>query len=375
VFIRIWNMVWKEGLQFWRYKLLLLFILVFPAVNLLGAAEAVSTQIAHIPTAVCDQDHSASSRRLVSALRGSRLFDPDVYVADQTELEELLEKGTVKVGLVIPPDFAADLTSGRGTTVQALQDGTETLTTLLAGSYLEAASFTYSRRMAGGTAGMALPAAEIALVDARSRVWFNEDLRKENFQLPAELSTAVAWMAILLPAVTIVREREQGTLEQLFVTPLRSLELILGKGILAAVITFLGFLEGLAIATLYLEVPLQGSLALLSILAAFYILVEMGCGLVISAVARTQGQAFLAAMFWIILESILSGQVLPVENMPSAVQFAARLLPNTHFAVIVRGIMLRGSTLADLWPQITALAVLGVGLYLLATTRLRKRLD
>jgi ABC-2 type transport system permease protein len=370
---RIWNLVWKEALQFWRYKLLLIFLLVFPALNMFGAAEAVSAEIMHIPTAVYDQDRTQYSRDLVSMLRGSRLFDPDIYVNSQAEIEQLLKEGTVKIGLVIPPDFGANLIGGHGAMVQALQDGTETLTALMSGAYLEAASYVYARRL-GGTA-MSVSTGQIELVDPRSRIWFNEELRKENFQIPAEMAAAVAWLATLLPAVAIVRERERGTLEQLFVTPIRSIELIVGKATLAAVITFLGFLEALAVSTLYLQVPLRGALSLLLILGAFYIFVEMGWGLVISAIVKTQGQAFLASLFWLLLESILSGQILPVENMPRTVQAAAQLMPSTHFSAITRCIMLRGSTLADLWPQVIALATLGIVLYALAATRLRKRLD
>jgi len=164
-------------------------------------------------------------------------------------------------------------------------------------------------------------------------------------------------------------------LEQVFVTPMRSIELILSKGVVAAVVTFLGFLQALAIVVIYIQVPMRGPLVLLMLLAVFYIFVEMGWGLVISAVAKTQGQAFLAAFFWIMLESILGGQILPVENMPPVVQVVARMMPNTHFSAIVRSIMLRGSTLTDLWPHVVAMAVLGVLLYTLAALCLRKRLD
>lgn len=366
---RIWNMIWKEAIQFWRYKLLLLFILVFPALNMLGAAEAVSAQIMHIPTAVYDQDKSPASRQLVEMLRGSRLFAPDIYVGSQDELEALLEQGTVKVGLVIPPDFDADLAGRRGTTVQVLQDGSETMTALLAGAYLEGASYVYGQRLLGVELGA------LTSVDPRSRIWFNEEMRKENFQLPAEMAAAVAMLSMLLPAVAIVRERERGTLEQLFVTPMRSIELILSKGIVAAAIAFVGFLEALALVTLYLGVPFRGSLALLVVLTIFYIFVEMGWGLFVSALVRTQGQALLTAFFWLMLESVLSGQILPVENMPKVVQAVAQLAPNTHFTVIVRHIMLRGSGLADLWPQVAMLVGLGFFLYALAAMRLRKRLD
>jgi ABC-2 type transport system permease protein len=371
--IRIWNLVWKEALQFWRYKLLLIFLLVFPTLNMFGAAEAVAAAVMHIPTAVYDQDRSRYSRELVSMLEGSHLFDADVYVGSQKELERLMEEGTVKVGLVIPPEFGSHLISGRGATVQVLQDGADTLTARTSAAYLEGASYIYAQRMAGeGTLSVATQ--QVEFVDPRSRIWFNEDLRKENFQIPAEMAAAVAWLATLLPAVAIVRERERGTLEQLFVTPLRSIELIVGKASLAAVITFLGFLEALAISTLYLEIPLRGSLSLLLMLGAFYIFVEMGWGLVISAIVRTQGQAFIATLFWLLLESILSGQILPVENMPRAIQAAAQLMPSTHFSAITRGIMLRGSTLPDLWPQVIALAALGLALYALAATRLQKRI-
>jgi len=257
--------------------------------------------------------------------------------------------------------------------VQVLQDGADTLTARTSAAYLEGASYIYAQRMAGeGTLSVATQ--QVEFVDPRSRIWFNEDLRKENFQIPAEMAAAVAWLATLVPAVAIVRERERGTLEQLFVTPLRSIELIVGKASLAAVITFLGFLEALAISTLYLEIPLRGSLSLLLMLGAFYIFVEMGWGLVISAIVRTQGQAFIATLFWLLLESILSGQILPVENMPRAIQAAAQLMPSTHFSAITRGIMLRGSALPDLWPQVITLAALGLALYALAATRLQKRI-
>jgi ABC-2 type transport system permease protein len=369
--IRIRNMVWKEALQFWRYKLLLGFIMVFPVLNMFGAAEAVSTQIMRIPTAVYDQDRSAASRQLVGLLEGSRLFAADQYANSPAEVERLLRQGIAKVGIIIPPDFGTDLAAGRRTTVQVLQDGSETLTSMLASAYLEGASYIYAQRMTR----LQPTGVTLEFVDPRSRVWFNEDLRKECFQLPAEMAAAVAMLATFLPAVAIVRERERGTLEQLFVTPMRSIELILSKGILAAGIAYLGFLEALAMITLYYRVPMRGSLALLLFLTVFYVFVELGLGLFISTAVRTQSQALLAAFFWLMLESILSGQILPVENMPPVVQWVAQLAPNTHFAVIVRSIMLRGSTLADLWPRLLALTVLGTALYGAASARLQKRLD
>lgn len=374
---RIWNLVWKEAVQFLRYRLLLVFVLVFPVWNLWSVAGSVSRGIMHIPTAVYDQDHSPASRRLVAMLRNSRHFDPDYYVSSRAELEHLLERGTAKVGLFIPQNFGAELNvEGQGATVQVLLDGSETTPALLAQAYLEGMAYEYVQRMLGQeSAGGAVVIGELEQVETRSRVWFNEDLRNENFRLPAEMAGAVALLAVFLPAVAIVREREIGTLEQLFVTPLRPIELIVGKSLLALIIAYLSFLGMLALNVFHFQVPLRGSLALLMILTGYYIFIEMGWGLLISVVARTQGQGLLGAFFFVVLEIILSGQVLLVEHMPRAAQVISLLMPNRHYTAIVRGIMLKGSTLADLWPQVVALGILGVTLYTLAANRLRKGLD
>lgn len=367
---RVGNLIWKEALQFLRYRLLLVFVLLFPVWNLISVAGSIAEGIIHIPTAVYDRDNSAESRRLVTMLRQSRHFDPDTYVGSQAELERLLERGTVRVGVVIPPGFGRDLAAGESpATVQVLLDGSEVTTSLLAQAYLEGMSWAYNSRMA------ARSVVNLSYLDTRTRIRFNEGLRGEDFQLPAEMAGAVALLAVFLPAVAIVRECELGTLEQLFVTPLRPLELIVGKSLLALVITYLGFAGMLALNVFHFRVPLRGSAVLLLVLTACYIFVELGWGLLISVVARTQGQGLLAAFFVVVLEIILAGQVLPVEFMPRVVQAVSYLAPNRHYTAIVREIMLRGAGLADLWPHVAALAVLGIGLYALAAARLRKRLD
>jgi len=231
------------------------------------------------------------------------------------------------------------------------------------------------RMLSEEASGQAIGVESLEQVEARARVWFNEDLRNEAFHLPAEMAGTIAILAILLPAVAVVREREMGTLEQLFVTPMRPIELIVGKSLLAVVVAYLGFLGMLAMNILYYRVPMRGSLALLMILTAYYIFVEMGWGLLISVAARTQGQAFLGAFFLVILNLILSGHILPVENMPQAVQMVSHLVANKHYNVIIQSIILKGATLANLWPQIAMLALLGAALYTLAAVSLRKRLE
>ncbi len=376
MFGRIWSLIWKEALQFWRYKLILIFVLAFPIWNLTSVAEMVVRGVMHIPTAVYDQSSSSASRHLAAMLHNSRGFDLTHSVSSQAELEALLKQGAVKVGLIIPRNFTTDFEKGEAK-VQVLLDGSETTTALVAQAYLEGLSYFYIRRMAEDRtpSWAALMDALGQQVEVRSRVWFNEDLRREVFQLPAEMAGGLAILAVLLPALTLIREREAGTLEQLLVAPLRSLELVVGKSLLSLTITFLVFIEMLALIVFYYRVPMRGSLVLLLLLTGYYIFVEMGWGLLISAVARTQGQGFLGAFIIVVLEVILSGQILPVEYMPPAAQIAAYMMPNKHYNAIVRGIMLKGYSLPDLWLEVTILAIAGAVLYGLVINRLQRRLD
>jgi ABC-2 type transport system permease protein len=377
MFSRIGNMLWKEGIQFLRYRLLLIFVLGFPVFNLLSAAGSIGEGIMHIPTAVCDQDLSADSRRLVRMLRNSRYFDPDYRVGSQEELERILEKGKAKVGLFVPQGFGARLTAeDRGAAAQILLDGTETTTALLAQAYLEESAYEYVQRTLGqGSARGVATVGEMEQVDVRSRAWFNEDLREKTLDLPDELADSLLLLAVFVPALLITREREAGTLEHLFVTPMRPIEMIVGKGLLAFVVAYLGFLGMLALLVFHFQIPFQGSLALLMGLTAYYILVEMGWGLLISTVVRTQGQSLMGAFVLCVVEIILSGRVLPVAYMPWITRVVSLVMPNRHYTAILRGIMFKDYALADLWPQLVSLAVLGIVLYAVATLRLQKRLE
>ena len=192
------------------------------------------------------------------------------------------------MGLVIPRNFEGDLLEGRQTNIQVFLDGSETTTALIAQAYLDGMAYAYAERAVGDPSGGEGSMDQLGPVESRARVWFNEDMRREVFQLPAEMAGGVALLAILLPAVAIIREREAGTLEQLFVAPIRSFELIMGKSLVTFTITFLVFLEMLALNVLHFQVPLRGSLVLLLLLTGYYIFVEMGWGLLVSVVARTQ---------------------------------------------------------------------------------------
>jgi ABC-2 type transport system permease protein len=369
---RIWNLFWKEGRQFLRHRLLLAFVLIFPIWNLTSVAEMVSRGIMHIPTAVYDQSQSRDSRELTTMLINSEVFDIDHHADSHESLQNLLDHGTAKVGLIIPPNFATDVANEQAV-VQVLLDGSETTTALIAQAYLEGMAYVYTQQLL--TQQSATSSLELAMVDTRARTWFNEEMRREIFQLPGEMAGGLAMLAILLPALAIIREREDGTLEQLMVTPLRSFELVIGKSLLTLLIVYAIFWGMLALNVFHFGVPLRGSVFLLGGITAFYIFVEMGWGLLISATARTQGQGFLGAFIIVMMEVIFSGQILPVEHMPPVAQWLAACMPNQHYTTLVRNIMLKGATLADVWPQVIALSIIGLVLYTLAIKRLQKKMD
>jgi ABC-2 type transport system permease protein len=369
----MWTMVWKEAVQFWRYKMLLIFAVLIPVVQLQGVARLSGRRTMELPMAVYDADRSSSSRQLIEMLTISDLFEVETHVESAADVERLLERGEVRAGLIIPPAFQSRLARAEGARVQMLLDGSEPAAASRANAYLESAAPLYAQRLSDALVGPGLTIS--TTIEPRSRVWFNEEMREEAFRLPGSLASSVAMLAIFLTAAVIVKERETGTLEQLFVTPMQPFELIVSKGSLALVITYVGFLEMLALCVFHYDIPMRGSVTLLMGLTVFYIFVEMGLGLIISVIAQTQGQALLAAFFWSLLERILSGQILPVENMPRPAQVAAQLAPLTHFTAIVRKIMLKGSGLTDLGTELLALTLLGIGLYAIATRRLTKTVE
>ncbi|MFQ5612816.1 MAG: ABC transporter permease [Anaerolineae bacterium] len=367
--MRLWNVIYKEAIELVRYWPLLLVILLAPVIEMVSMAYALSAGVQHLPTAVLDRDHSQAARQVVAAARNSGRFAPDLYASDGAEVNHLLDSGLAQAALVIPRGFEKDLRAGQTAQLQLLLDGSNAATADIARSYGQAIVGHYAlEAVSQGGSGRWPPAP----VSARSRVWFNEDLRSENFFVPGEIGAVLAFLILILTAISIVREKERGTLEQLMVTPLRSIEIIIGKAVPAVGLTFIGLLAMVAAALYWFQVPLRGSLALLLGLSGLYIIVEMGWGLLISSVARTQGQALMAAFFLDSLDVVLSGYLMPLENMPRAAQWASSLVPLRYYIVITRNIFLKGSGLPELWSPVLALCLLGAGLFALAAWRLRR---
>lgn len=375
MFTRIWNLAIKELIQLWRDKMILLFVLLGPISELALVAWATSGDIDHIPTAVVDRDRSPASRALVQALENTETFDADYFVLDEAQARDLVDAGTVLVAILIPPDFEERLIALRGPAqVQIILDGADPSAARVASMSAEGAVATFAQQIALAQFGaMADQWGEVIALDMR--VWFNEELKTSHYEVPSELGFMLVGVALMLASLGIARERELGTLEQLLVTPLRNMELILGKALPVLVLSYLNFLFMLALVVFVFRVPMRGSWSLLLIIAFFYLFVEMGWGLMISAVSKTQVQALLLAFMLMMIEVVFAGYAFPVENMPWLLQRIANFVPIKHWLLILRGILLKGAGIDIFWKELLSLAALGVVINIITIFVLRKRLE
>ncbi len=376
MFRRIWHLVAKELVHLRRDILLVSFIILGPVSELVFIAWATSGDVEHLPTAIVDHDRSEASRALVVALENAETFDASHYPANDGELRALIDAGTVTTGVLIPSGFeeALALPGLEGPQVQIILDGSDPVAARAAETSALGVINTYGQQRALQTWGdVTGDLGEVIRTDVR--VWFNEELSEANYAVPSEMGFMLEMVALMVAAISIARERELGTFEQLMVTPIRSWELIIGKAIPAVVISYFDFLLMLGITVFIFDVPMKGSLALLLVLALFYIFVELGWGLLISGFSRTQLQALLLVMVIAMVSMVFSGYAFPVDTMPPLMQMLANLVPIKHWLLIMKDIMLKGAGINMFWKELVALAILGVIINAVTLTILRRRLD
>lgn len=355
--------------------MILLFVFFGPITELALVAWATSGDIDHIPTAIVDWDRSASSRALVQALENTDTFDAKLYPRDEEEARALVDSGDALVAVLIPPSFEKQLVDlAEPTQVQIILDGADPSAARAAQLSAEGAVGSFAQQIALQRLGPAVGTwGEV--IDMDVRVWFNEELKTSNYEVPSELGFMLVGVALMVASLGIARERELGTLEQLLVTPLRNIELILGKALPVMILSYLNFLLMLGLVVFVFQVPMRGSWTLLLAIAGFYLLVEMGWGLMISAVSKTQVQALLLAFMLMMIEVVFSGYAFPVENMPWLLQRIANFVPIKHWLLILRGILLKGAGVDIFWKELLSLAALGLVINVVTIFFLRKRLE
>ncbi len=373
VLVRIFAVTRKEFLHIIRDPRTLAVMFLIPVIQLVLLGYAATTDVKHLATAVWDQDKTARSRELVEAFRVSNYFDITVSVDNQEQMARLVDNGDVRGALVIPAGYQRDLERGDKVRVGFVVDGSDPSVANTALSAAQGVGQAHSVEVVTEAMGDVLAAAPG--VEVHPRVWYNPSMESANYMVPGLIGVILTMVTMLLTAMAIVREKEQGTIEQLIVTPIRSGELMIGKVIPYIFIAFWDLLEILIIGVLLFKVPIHGSVPLLLALSGVFLATSLGLGILISAVSKTQQEAMLL-VFLILLPSIfLSGYFFPIDAMPEALQYVAKVVPLTYVLVIVRSIILKGVGLEILRGEVLALAVFGVVVMTFAAVRFQKRLE
>jgi ABC-2 type transport system permease protein len=376
MFGRILSLVTKEFLQLRRDRWARFRLTVPVLVQMILFGYAATFEVNHVSTVVLDLDHSQESRELISHFAASGRFQIVETARTPADIRKAIDRSNATVAIIIQAGFAEQLRKGASAPAQVIVDGTNSNTALIALGYVEQIVSDYaegigqdlSRRMRAGQR----PSPTVTL---KPRPWFNVDYNSRWFFVPGVIATLTLVMVVNLTSFAVVREREVGTLEQIMVTPIRPLELIIGK-------TIPFFCVGLALTaliavtgTLWFQIPFVGNPFVLLLGTSFYLLSVLGIGLLISTVCFTQQQAFATNFFVVNPAFTLSGFSFPIASMPPFMQWLSTINPMTYYLIIIRGVFLKGVGLAVLWPQMLALAALGLVLLGLSVLRFGKSLD
>ena len=368
------SIFYKEVIQISRDPLTLALMLLVPMIQLMVFGYAINTDVRNIKTAVYNLDPGPQSRDLLHAFENTDYFQIVRYVGSDEELNNSIVTGRVKVGIKIPPDYSDRLLANRQATVLVLIDGSDSS---IATQSLQVASqvgLTESLARLGtelqgsGSRTSQLP------IEVRPKMLFNPDSRSANFMVPGLIAIILQIITTLLTAFSIVREREQGTLEQLLVTPVRPFGLMLGKLVPYGLIGIVETFTVLTVMRLVFDVPIKGSVLLLLSLSILFLFTALAIGLLISTKAQNQMQALQLAWLIMLPSVLLSGFMFPRDSMPVIMRFIGYMVPATHFMEIIRGIVLRGATLVDLLPEVLTLMFMGLVLLVLSAFRFRKKL-
>ena len=380
---RILVIVRKEVNQVLRHPRMRTMLFLPPLIQLIVFGYAVNLDADNIRIAWMDQDRTPASRALLADFQGSRRFILAAFPDDEAQVQGLLDRGEVQAAIRVLPGFNRDILLGRDSAAQILIDGTNSNSASLISSYATrivahyaagvAAQQQRPRVMAKAESGtLNLRSTQL---DARTRVWFNPDMVSRNYFVPGVVANIIMIVTVMMTAMAVVREKEIGTMEQLMVTPIRPIELMIGKMLPFAVVGLMDMAIVTAGALLVFHVPFRGSFALLIASVVLFLLTSLGAGLFISTISQTQQQAIMSAFLFATPTFMLSGFAFPIRNMPVIIQYVTYINPLRYFLEIVRGIFLKGVGVSVLWPQLLILALYGTVIMGLSALSFRKNLD
>ena len=360
----------KELLQLRRDRLTIGMMVMLPLMQLVLFGYAIDTDVRHLPTAVLDADRTAASRDLVRRLAITGYYDLVLTAPSYAEIERSFRAGEAGVGVVIPAGYGAALAQGGAARAQLLVDGSDPQT--VASATNTAAQLV--GELAATRAAARAPGGRPPTIELATSILYNPDLRTAVYIVPGLVGVILTLTMVMFTAMAIVRERERGTLEQLIVSPVHSVELVIGKIAPYIGIGYIQMTLILTVGTQLFAVPMAGSLGLLYALASLFIAGNLALGLLFSTLARTQQQAMQMSFFFLLPNILLSGFMFPFAGMPRFAQILSTGLPLTHFLRIIRGVVLKGATFADLRGEVAALAIILGALVAISTLRFSKKL-
>jgi ABC-2 type transport system permease protein len=357
----------KEIIQVKRDPLSMAMAFLLPLILLFIFGYAITMDIKNLKTVVCDLDKSELSRRFASGLIASGYFKIVNPSVDYGDIERHLDSSAAKIAITIPRGFSEDIRLGKPAQIQALLDGSDANTATLAAGYLSAASDIFAANLSQGRSA--------PVVDMRMRVWYNEDLKSRNFIIPGLIAVIMSVIAALLTSLTVAREWERGTMEQLIATPIKTSELIIGKLIPYFLIGFIDMLVAVAVTVFVFDVELRGSLALLLLVSSVFLFGVSSLGILVSILAKSQLPASQFALVITFLPAfLLSGFMISIINMPYALQVITRVIPARYFVTIIKGIFLKGAGLDLILFDLSLLTLFGVAVFAIANVKLKKKI-
>jgi ABC-2 type transport system permease protein len=370
-------MLIKEFIQVFRDKRTRFILIGPPIIQMMVFGYAANYEIRHVSTVVLDLDNSQESRELVSRFISSPYFDVQRQLTDSRQLGDLIEQGKATVGLEIHAGFAQQLLKGQTAQLQVIVDATNSNTALIASGYISQIAQGFAQEYQQERIYRIAPQfiEVMPSVELAPRPWYNPDLRSRWFFVPGIIGSLTLVLVITLTAFAVVREREIGTLEQIMVTPIRPAEFILGKTLPFFLIGLFDVTLIAVVGSLWFQVPFRGHVSVLATGAILFLLCMLGVGLLISTVSATQQQAMVTSFFFIMPAITFSGFGFPISTMPQWMQYCSYAIPLRYFLIVVRGTYLKGVGMDILWPQMAAMAGLGVTLLTAAILRFHKALD
>lgn len=366
---RVLSLLVKEILTLWKDKRGRIVLIAPPLVQGLLFGYAASFDLNHVALAVLDQDRSGPARELIARFTGAPAFELVASLEHEAQIAPVMDSREAALVLHIGPGFSRDLHAGDGARLQAIVDGRDSNTAMIVLHYVQGIVRDFNAYWAKAH-DLPEPPAQLTM-----RAWFNPNLESRWFILPGLVGIITLVISTLITALSVAREREEGTFEQLLVTPLQPLEILLGKTLPAAIIGMLEASIILLLAVFWFDVPLRGHLGLLYLGITLFLLSTIGMGLMISSLVRTQQQAFLGAFLFLVPSVILSGFATPIANMPEAIQAITTLNPLRYFLEVSRGVFLQDLSLAQLAHQLWPMALIGLITMTVASWLFRRRLQ